>query len=292
MPYPTISKVRDVLSSVLRSAVDVEYLNQNPMEGVRLPLDKRPRRPKPTITPKQFANLVQPVSEPYATMIFVAVWTGLRVSEVIGLKWRCIHADSITIEERYCRGDWSVPKTEASATPIGVDPEVIARLLRLPTLTVEVRAGRAIRKHKLVKSGGPDDLVFQSMQKGCPMNDHNILQRHLQPAARKLGLPFVNWRCLRTSHATWLVQSGADPKSVQGQMRHSRVSTTMDIYAQTVPASQRRALQQLSVFAGGGSPPAPRPMDLDLDFSEPENDAEKITVQFTVQNGPIRRSFR
>jgi integrase len=275
MPYPTISKVQDVLSSVLRSAVDVEYLNKNPMEGVRLPLDKRPRRPKPTITPEQFANLVQLVSEPYATMIFVAVWTGLRVSEVIGLKWRCIHADSITIEERYCRGDWSVPKTEASATTIGVDLEVIARLLRLPALTVEVRAGRAVRKHKLVKSGGPDDLVFQSVQKGCPMNDQNILKRHLQPAARKLGLPFVTWRCLRTSHATWLVQSGADPKSVQGQMRHSRISTTMDIYAQTIASSQRRALQQLSVFAGGGSAPAPRPMDLDLDFSEPENDAEK-----------------
>jgi hypothetical protein len=107
------------------------------------------------------------------------------------------------------------------------------------------------------------------------MNDQNILKRHLQPAARKLGLPFVTWRCLRTSHATWLVQSGADPKSVQGQMRHSRVSTTMDIYAQAVPASQRRALQQLSVFAGGGSLPAPRPMDLDLDFSGSEKDAEK-----------------
>jgi len=49
------------------------------------------------------------------------------------------------------------------------------------------------------------------------MNDENILKRHLQPAARELGLPFVNWRCLRTSHATWLVQAGADPKSVQGQ---------------------------------------------------------------------------
>jgi hypothetical protein len=58
-------------------------------------------------------------------------------------------------------------------------------------------------------------------------------------------------------------------------MRHSRISTTMDIYAQTIASSQRRALQQLSVFAGGGSAPAPRPMDLDLDFSEPENDAEK-----------------
>ena len=81
------------------------------------------------------------------------------------------------------------------------------------------------------------------------MNDQNILKRHLQPAARKLGLPFVNWRCLRTSHATWLVQAGADPKSVQGQMRHSRISTTMEIYAQIVPAAQRVALQKLSAFA-------------------------------------------
>jgi len=251
--YPTISKIRDALSSILRSAFSLAYVSKNPMEGLLLPKDKRPRRPKPTITPEQFVNLMQVVSEPYATMIFVAVWTGLRVSELIGLKWRCIHVDSITIEERYCRGDWSAPKTDASAATIGVHPEVIARLLRLPTLTVEVRAGRAVRKHKLVKSGEPDDLVFQSVQNGRPMNDQNILKRHLQPAARKLGLPFVNWRCLRTSHATWLVQAGADPKSVQGQMRHSRISTTMDIYAQIVPASQRRALQQFSAFASGGS---------------------------------------
>lgn len=275
--YPTMSKIRDALSSVLRSAVDVEYLNKNPMEGLRLPKDRRARRPKPTITPDQFAHLVQLVSEPYATMIYVAVWTGLRVSELIGLKWRCIHADSITVEERYCRGDWAKPKTDASAVTIGVDPEVIARLLRLTNLTVEVRAGCAVRKHKLVKSGGPDDLVFQSVQSGRPMNDQNILKRHLQPAARKLGLPFVNWRCLRTSHATWLVQAGADPKSVQGQMRHSRISTTMDIYAQIVPASQRRALQQLSAFANGGTVPAElqtAAMDLDFTARDEEKNGE------------------
>jgi len=53
----------------------------------------------------------------------------------------------------------------------------------------------------------------------------------------------------RTSHATWMILAGADPKSVQGQMRHSRVSTTMEIYAQIVPAGQRRAVEQLSEFA-------------------------------------------
>jgi len=269
--YPSISKIRDVLSSILRAAVDVEYLNKNPMEGLRLPLDKRARRAKPTVTPEQFSNLIHLVPEPYATMIFVAVWTGLRVSELIGLKWRCIHADSITVEQRYFRGDWSVPKTDASAATIAVDPQVISRLFRLTTLTVEVRAGRAVRKHKLVKSGGPDDLVFQSVQTGKPMNDQNVLKRHIKPAARKLGLAFVNWQCLRTSHATWLVQAGADPKSVQGQMRHSRISTTMEIYAQIVPSSQRRALQQLSAFAsggGGGLLPTQQIAAMDLDFSD------------------------
>jgi site-specific recombinase XerD len=68
---------------------------------------------------------------------------------------------------------------------------------------------------------------------GKPMSDGNVLQRFVKPAARKLGLS-VDWRCLRRSHATWLVQAGADPKSVQGQMRHSRISTTLDIYAQQV----------------------------------------------------------
>ena len=81
------------------------------------------------------------------------------------------------------------------------------------------------------------------------MDDQNILKRHIQPAARKLGLPFVTWQGLRTSHATWMILAGADPKSVQGQMPHWRVSTTTEIYAQIVPPGQRRAVQQLSEFA-------------------------------------------
>jgi integrase len=248
LAHPSVVKVRDAFSSVLRSAVP-DFLVKNPLIGLRLPPDKRGRRSKPHISPLQFDSLVELIPEPYSTMIFVAVWTGLRVSELIGLKWRCIHTDSISVEERFCRGDWDAPKTAASAATIGVSPEVIARILRLKSLTVEVRAGRAIRKHKLVKSAEPDDLVFQSVRAGKPMNDQNILRRHVKPAAKALGLSLVNWRCLRTSHATWLVQAGADAKSVQGQMRHSRISTTMDIYAQIVSASQRQAIEKLSQFA-------------------------------------------
>jgi integrase len=66
------------------------------------------------------------------------------------------------------------------------------------------------------------------------MNDQNVLRRHIKPAAKALGL-HVN----RTSHATWLVQAGDDPKSVQGQMSHSHISTTIEIHAQIVPVANR-----------------------------------------------------
>jgi len=42
-----------------------------------------------------------------------------------------------------------------------------------------------------------------------------------------------------------MIEAGANPKDVQGQMRHSRISTTMDIYAQHVPDSQRRAVAKM-----------------------------------------------
>ncbi|HXE89330.1 MAG TPA: tyrosine-type recombinase/integrase [Terriglobales bacterium] len=74
-----------------------------------------------------------------------------------------------------------------------------------------------------------------------------MLRRHLRPAALKLSIDpkKATWRALRTSCATWMVEAGANPKDVQGQMRHARISTTMDIYAQRVPDSQRRAVDRM-----------------------------------------------
>jgi integrase len=133
---------------------------------------------------------------------------------------------------------------------------VIEHIHRLKTLTVDIRAGRAVRHFKLVKSSEPDDLVFQSVWRGRPLNDANVLKRHVKPAAKRLDCK-VNWRSLRTSCATWMMQAGADPKSVQGQMRHSRISTTMDIYAQFVPEGQKQAVRQLRAFVERSVPNVP-----------------------------------
>jgi hypothetical protein len=67
---------------------------------------------------------------------------------------------------------------------------VIDRIHELKKLTVEVKAGNAIRKYKVVKRDGPDDLVFQSVRSGKPLRDNNILTRFIKPAARALGLPW------------------------------------------------------------------------------------------------------
>jgi integrase len=224
LSHESRDKIRDVLSSILQTAVP-ELLARNPMEHVKMPPDKRgKRRNKPYITPQQFEALVDLIAEPYATMIYVAVYTGLRVSELIGLRWNDVQDGHITIDERCCRGDWGAPKSEASNATIPVNHVVIRRIHRLKTLTVEVKAGRPTRRYKLVKATGLDDLVFQSVRTGTAMRDNNILVRHIKPAAQRIGLGFVNWRCLRTSHATWLKMAGADVKDAQAQMRHSRAA--------------------------------------------------------------------
>jgi hypothetical protein len=69
----------------------------------------------------------------------------------------------------------------------------------------------------LGSADGPDDLLFQSVKDGKPMRDNNILSRFIKPAAKKLGLGFVNWRCLRTSYGTWLKREGADMRIFRGR---------------------------------------------------------------------------
>ncbi len=250
LSHESMDKIRDVLSSILGSAVRYELLVKNPVEGIRLPKPKPGKRSKPFIMPEQFTALVNLIAEPYASMVYVAVYTGLRVSELIGLKWGDIGESSITIDERYCRGDWGIPKSEASTATVPVNGSVIQRIDRLKTLVVDVRAGRAVRKYQVVKASGAEDLVFASLINQKPMRDNNILVRHIKPAARKLGLAYVNWQVLRRSFATWLKMAGADVKDAQALMRHSRASTTLDIYQQFIPESERRVVDKLSGLAG------------------------------------------
>ena len=126
------------------------------------------------------------------------------MSELIGLRLNDLRPDQIVVDERFCRGDWSQPKTEASNAAVDVDPHVIERIMSLKDKSVTINWGGkgAKRTIKLMRSTNPNDLVFQSVVKGGTMSDGNILRRHIKPAARKAGLALVNWQVLRRSFAT------------------------------------------------------------------------------------------
>ena len=105
-PYESRDKIRDVMSTILSSAVTYGILVKNPMQGVRLSPGRKGNGVRPYIDPMKFSSLLVLIPEPYATMVHVAAFTGLRPSELVGLRWRNVHEDSITVEERYCRGEW------------------------------------------------------------------------------------------------------------------------------------------------------------------------------------------
>ena len=80
------------------------------------------------------------------------------------------------------------------------------------------------------------------------MRDNNILARHIKPAARQVGIPWVNWQVLRRSYATWLQMVGTDPRDRQSLMQHSRFTTTVEVYEQDLPGSQLRAVEKLGTL--------------------------------------------
>jgi len=246
-------KIRDVLASVLKlAAKKYGLLDRNPMEMIQLPRSKvGKRKSMPYLTPEQFDDLITLMPEPYSTMVYVAIYTGLRISELVALTWKDLGCDSINVDKRYCRGDLSQPKSRASDAIIPVDSHVLERIHRLKLLTVEVQAGLSVCHYRLVKADGPADLVFQSPRTGRYMRDNNILSRFLKPAGRKLGLGFVNWRCLRTSRANWLKMANVHVKDTQGLMRHADIQTTLAIYVQQQEESQRSAIDVTSKMAAG-----------------------------------------
>ena len=144
------------------SAVKYGSLIRNPMPTVQIPRAKvvNRRKAKPYLTPEEFDSFLALVDKPYASMIYVAVHSGLRASKLIGLRWEDVHTDSLTVDERYCRGDWSVTKTPGSSAKVAVDSSVIARIQKLRSIEVELNWGGkgARRRMKLYDPMAPKAL--------------------------------------------------------------------------------------------------------------------------------------
>jgi integrase len=229
--WACVDHFRNLMSKVFATAKKWGYFaGENPARGVELP-ENRPVREKHILTPEQVPALLGALREPFRTMVLLAILTGLRVGEILGLRWEDLDFASaqMRVSQRCYRGQIDTPKTKSSK-----------RTLPLPLPCLE-----ALKRHRASAHfrNGPG-LVFQTGN-GTPYSDTNILHRELKPAGKKIGAPWLSWHAFRRTHATLLQFVGGSLKDAQAQLGHSKLSTTLDFYTFSLPAHQRAAVEKL-----------------------------------------------
>ena len=207
--------------AMLWGLMDVQ---RNPMELVKLKgTSKRLKKPQ-ILTPETFQELVSMLREPYRTMVFVAMCTGMRVSEVLALRWEHIdfEAGAMLVQQGVVNGRIGRVKTEASNDYIPLDPEF----------------ARILRDWKGARTTG---LVFPSHVTGGCYYAGIIQQQILKPAGEKIGLPGIGWHVFRHTYRSFLDETGAPIGVQQKLMRHSNVATTMNVYGNASLRAKQRA---------------------------------------------------
>jgi integrase len=171
--------------------------------------------------------LVDALPEPYNLMVLVTGCLGLRVSETLGLKWEDFDFDECTLSigQVFTHGQvQNVPKTDASGGEIPVHPKLCA-----------------ILQERKSKQDHDISWVFAGNKTGSPYSDATILSNYLKPAAVKLGIQGLGWHTLRHSYKSWMAAAKINPAQMKDLMRHSDISTTMDVYGRTLTPEMRAA---------------------------------------------------
>jgi len=201
----------------------------NPMSLVRVKdSSKRLREPK-CLTAQEFCALLEHIPDPFRTMCIVAMCLGLRVSEVLGLKWTDIDWGGmrIAIRQAYVYGRQGDVKTRTSQKWMPLDRSLAEKL----------------RQHRLRFASRPNiaNWVFANPETGKPYWPGRVQENWLVPAATKVGIGRIGWHTFRHSHSTLLHALGVDLKVQQELLRHADIRTTMNIYTQAVPNALREA---------------------------------------------------
>ncbi len=202
-------------------------IGRNPMELVEVKGSTKRNRKIVILTVSQFKNLVKALPEPYNLMVLVCGCLGLRVSEVLALKWTDIAwtDGTLQIQRAFTHGKiQEEAKTESSGA-------------ELPLFPALLRALKAWRR----KQDSDHEWVFASPRTGGPYSDSTILTKHLKPAGAKLGISGIGWHSIRHSYKSWMAGAKVNPAHMKDLMRHSDISTTMDVYGHTLTPELRRS---------------------------------------------------
>jgi integrase len=223
------SHVRNLMHTLYQAAIRWEMVERNPVDLVRQ--SRRRLKAPRVLTPAEFKALLGKLSEPYKTMVITIACLGLRVSELLGLRWGDIDFENLTvrIQRSFVQGEIYSTKTEASESALPLDANL----------------ADAILAHRVQAAYASDsDYVFAG-DSGKPRWPDSMLADYLKPAAVSAGIGNIGWHTFRHTYSTLLHALGTPPAVQKELLRHADIQTTLNIYTQAVSADKRQAASKV-----------------------------------------------
>jgi integrase len=237
--------VRNVISAIFDLAEDCDWATGNPARRVRLPQLEPVRHPR-ALSREQLDKVLGELQEPYRSIVSLCASTGLRIGELIALRWihvnltntevvlgsKNVPAYTIAITDNYTAGERTTLKSKRSKRPIPMTSGVWVLL--------------AARFEAAVITDF-DTPVFPN-RKGGHLDAHNIANRHFKPAAERAGIPWASLHCLRHTTATTTDSAWMTMSERMGFLGHASVGMTARYTHSDI--EQIRAKLEASEMAG------------------------------------------
>jgi integrase len=229
------AKIRGLLSVLFNHACRYELFDRNPIRLVR---QGAKRRAAPSVlTPTEIKALLGGLNLRERTLVLLAASTGLRQSELFGVKWCDIDfaQHTMNVVRSIVYGVVGPCKTESSQKPVPVHPTVLEALGKW---------------RQLCRYNKSDDWVFASRRyRGRkPIWGQAILRKYIRPAAQRVGIQKrFGWHTFRHTYSTLLRSVGTEFKVMQELLRHSSFRSTLDVYTQAISPAKHAA--QAAVLA-------------------------------------------
>jgi integrase len=224
--HTTHRNLKSFLSGGFRYAKRTDVIRENPVRDSVVPRGK-PRGETKAYTLEEIQQLLTVMPEPARTAVLVAAMTGLRVSEIKGLRWEDIVDDELQIRRSVAMGKVTDTKTLSSRAPVPLLPLV----------------KKALQDHRKRTPG--DGFIFHG-NTGNPLRLENVLRRSVKPVLAEEGLEWYGWHAFRRGVATNLHMLGVDDKTIQNILRHSTVAVTQALYIKPVAKASSKAMKKLA----------------------------------------------
>lgn len=231
----TIGMMHAVLRKAFNDAIGWGLVGRNPINGVKKP--KEQKKEMKYYNEKQVKILLSEVDETrYSALYYIAVTTGLRQGEILGLKWSDVDWENNRIQiQRQLQRVSGVGKkltelkTDASRRSVAIGNIAIRKLIEHKEILKELRlfSGNHWKEN---------NMIFPSTI-GTPM-EPRVLYSHFMRVIKKTGLPKIRFHDLRHTAATLMFKQGVHPKVVQERLGHASISQTLDTYSHVIPSMQ------------------------------------------------------